>query len=262
MLDAEGDMWITPAGIDKGSLTPDDIICVSPMGESSSSHASSEYPSIAPSITATDFRAIVHAHHPDSSPSHRAQDPQHQDHPQAHYVCGTVGYAPYALPGSQQLGDIIAATFAEGVDIVLLENHGVVAGADSLLAAFQRFETLDFCARTLIRASTVGEVRSLTDEEIALSGERGEKLPKFTPKSHTTGELNLRTKIVDIVHRAYEQRLMTSTEGTVSARVDADSFLITPFGVDRKYLDIEDLVLIRKGHRERRKSPAARSDSI
>ena len=259
MLDAEGDMWITPAGIDKGSLTPDDINCVKPDGRIIGPHTpSSEYPfHRAIYERRPDFRAIVHAHPPGLvSFSIVRKIPNTKIIPQAHYVCGTVGYAPYALPGSQRLGDIIAATFAEGVDIVLLENHGVVAGADGLLAAFQRFETLDFCARTLIRASTVGEVRSLTDEEIALSGERGEKLPKFTPKSHTTAELNLRTKIVDIVHRAYDQRLMTSTEGTVSARVDADSFLITPFGVDRKYLDIDDVVLIRKGHRERRKEPS------
>ncbi len=95
---------------------------------------------------------------------------------------------PTRSRGSQELGDVIAATFAEGVDVVLLENHGIVAGAEGLLGAFQRFETLDFCARTLIRARTVGEVRSLTDEDIALSRERGEKLPKFTPKSHTTAE--------------------------------------------------------------------------
>ena len=176
--------------------------------------------------------------------------------PQAHYVCGTVGYAPYALPGSQALGEVIAATFGEGVDVVLLENHGIVTGGKDLLTAFHRFETLDFCARTLIRARTVGEVRSLTDEEIELSRQRGEKLRKFRPEGHSTQELVLRKKIVDIVHRAYDQRLMTSTEGTVSARVDDESFLITPFGVDRKYLDVDDVVLIRGDRRERRKRPS------
>lgn len=259
MLDAEGDMWITPAGIDKGSLTPSDIICVKPDGTIIGPHKpSSEYPfHRAIYARRPDFRAIVHAHPPALvSFSIVRKIPNTKIIPQAHYVCGTVGYAPYALPGSQELGDVIAATFAEGVDVVLLENHGIVAGAEGLLAAFQRFETLDFCARTLIRARTVGEVRSLTDEDIALSRERGEKLPKFTPKSHTTAELTLRRKIVDIVHRAYDQRLMTSTEGTVSARVDADSFLITPFGIDRKYLDIDDIVLISRGRRERRKEPS------
>ena len=63
-------------------------------------------------------------------------------------------------------------------------------------------------------------------------------------------------KICNVVHRAYNQRLMTSTEGTVSARVDETSFLITPFGIDRMLLDIGDIVLIRDGQRERRKRPS------
>ena len=32
IMDDNGDMWITPAGIDKGSLTPADIMCVRPDG--------------------------------------------------------------------------------------------------------------------------------------------------------------------------------------------------------------------------------------
>ena len=32
IMDENGDIWITPAGIDKGSLTPADIICVKPDG--------------------------------------------------------------------------------------------------------------------------------------------------------------------------------------------------------------------------------------
>jgi len=49
---------------------------------------------------------------------------------------------------------------------------------------------------------------------------------------------------------------MISTEGVVSARVDADSFLITPTGSDRGSVEIEDLVLIREGRRESGKVPS------
>jgi L-fuculose-phosphate aldolase len=259
LLDSNGDMWITPAGIDKGALGPDDIICVKADGTIEGPHTpSSEYP-FHQAIYAMrpDFGAIVHAHPPALVAfSIVRKIPNTNIIPQAHYVCGTVGYAPYALPGSQHLGEVIAETFGQGVDVVLLENHGIVTGGKDLLSAFHRFETLDFCARTLIRARTVGEVRSLTNEEIELARQRGGKLRKFRPEGHTTKELTLRKKIVDIVHRAYDQRLMTSTEGTVSARVDETTFLITPFGVDRKYLDVNNLVLIQNGQRERRKRPS------
>jgi L-fuculose-phosphate aldolase len=259
VLDENGDMWITPAGVDKGTLKPQDIICVKPDGAIVGPHRpSSEYPfHRAIYEKRPDFRAIVHAHPPALIAFSIARKiPNTRIITQAHAVCGQVGYAPYRLPGSTELGAIIADTFTQGYDVVLLENHGIVTGGDSLLSAFQRFETLDFCARTLIQAQILGEVRSLTDEEIDLARIPSKKLATFKPTFHTSRERELRQLIIELVHRAYDQQLMTSTAGTVSARVDENSFLITPYDVDRLYLDLDDVVLIRDGQRERRKQPS------
>ena len=51
-------------------------------------------------------------------------------------------------------------------------------------------------------------------------------------------------------------RLLTSTEGSFSARLDGTSFLITPYGIDRQAVDLPDLVLIRDGQREAGKQPS------
>jgi len=259
ILDENGDIWITPAGIDKGGLTPQDIICVKPDGTIVGPHKpSSEFPfHRAIYEKRPDFRGIVHAHPPALVAFSIARKiPKTSIIPQARIICGEVGYAPYRLPGSQELGAVIAETFAQNFDIVLLENHGVVTGAEDLLTAFQRFETLDFCARTLIHARKLGKVRKLAEEEIELSRKYGKRLATFKPVHHTSIERELRRNIVKVAHRAYDHLLMTSTGGTVSARVDENSFLITPTGVDRLYLDIDDIVLIRDGQRERRKRPS------
>ena len=65
----------------------------------------------------------------------------------------------YALPGSEQLGRNIADVFARGHHCVLLENHGVVVGGADLQDAFQRFETLEFTAKTIIKAGLLGPDR-------------------------------------------------------------------------------------------------------
>jgi L-fuculose-phosphate aldolase len=49
---------------------------------------------------------------------------------------------------------------------------------------------------------------------------------------------------------------MTSTEGTISARVEGQSFLITPYGIDRAHLEAEDIVLIQDGRAEYDKKPS------
>ncbi len=139
---------------------------------------------------------------------------------------------------------------------MLLENHGIVTAGPDLLTAFQRLETLDFCARTEIHARGLGQVNTLSDEQIAQFEQRRIDLPARQPQRHSSRERELRQEVCRMVHRAYNQRLMTSTEGTVSARVDSTSFLITPYGVDRKYLEIEDIVLIEDGHTEAGKTPS------
>jgi L-fuculose-phosphate aldolase len=254
-----GDIWITPAAVDKGKLSPQDIMCVHENGDIKGPHQpSSEYPfHVAIYARRPDLRAIVHAHPPALvSFSIARAVPDTSIIPQAQRVCGPVGYAPYALTGSQQLGANIAGTFGQGHDVVLLENHGIVTGGGDLLEAFQRLETLDFCARALMQAAGLGRVKTLSEEQLAPFDRRDHRLPEFTPTGHSSRERELRQQLVDIIHRAYDRQLMISTEGVASARVDENSFLITPTGLDRRNLDIEDLVLVQDGQRESGKLPS------
>jgi L-fuculose-phosphate aldolase len=259
ILDDDGSLWITPTDVDKGKLTPKDIICVQPDGAVVGPHRpSSEYPfHRAIYAQRPDLHAVVHAHPPALvSFSIVRRIPDTSIIPQARRVCGRVGYAPYALPGSEQLGAAIAATFAQGFNVVLLENHGIATGGPDLLTAFQRLETLDFCARTLLNAQGLGQISTLTEEQLALLDTRCNFLPEFTPAQHSSREREMRRQVVETVHRACERYLMISTEGVVSARVDERSFLITPTGMDRGSLEIEDIVLIRDSQREKGRLPS------
>lgn len=257
--DDNGDIWITPTGIDKGNLAPGDIGCVQPDGTTLGPHRPSSEYAFHEAIYARrpDLRAIVHAHPPALvSFSIARQVPHTSIIPQARGVCGPVGYAPYALPGSEQLGGNMAATFAKGYNVVLLENHGTATGGSDLLEAFHRLETLDFCARTLLEAQGLGAVRTLTEKQLALLDGQRSFLPEFVPAGHSSRERELRCRVVQTVHRACDRYLMISTEGVVSARVDDRSFLITPTGLDRRSLDIGDIVLVRNRQREAGRLPS------
>jgi L-fuculose-phosphate aldolase len=132
----------------------------------------------------------------------------------------------------------------------------MAAVGDSLLEAFQKLETLDFCARTQMYAARIGQYSTLDDAQIAMFNHRENNLAEFDPQDRTSRERELRGQIVEIIQRAYDRQLMISTEGVVSARLDADSFLITPTGKDRKTIDNRDIVLIRGGKRESGKLPS------
>ena len=134
LREPNGDVWITPARVDKGGLHRDDIVRVRPSGGASTGSArpSSELP-IHRQIRERrpELDGIVHAHPVALVAFSLAHEvPNTRLFHQAWRVCGAVGFAPYELPGSAALGAIVADTFAQGFDCVILENHGVVtAGA-------------------------------------------------------------------------------------------------------------------------------------
>ena len=267
ILDDNGDIWITPAGIDKGSLTPADIMCVKADGTIVGPHKpSSEYPfhralyKIHPEL-----HSVIHAHPPGLvtfSITHKIPDTSIL--PQALGVCGPVGFAPYALPGSELLGEKIAGEFRKNPDYkaVIMENHGVVLMGEDIADAYQRFETLELCARTILNADTLGTPRYLTPKQIQHHTQAvHNSFQHFMNVEHPSDERAIRTEICEIVRRACRQGLMSSSYGTASVRWRGDDFLITPANVQRWDLEPNDIVQVKDGMIEAGKT-ASRSVAL
>jgi L-fuculose-phosphate aldolase len=257
--DADGTIWITPARVDKGGLRRDDIVAVKPNGDILGNHKpSSEFPfHQAIYRVRPDLNAIVHAH-PVALVAFSicGYVPNTRIFHQSYFMSGNVGFAPYALPGSQQLGDNIAATFSQNCDSVVLENHGVVVGAETLDHAFQRFEAFEFTAKTILKASRSGKIRYLTDEQLNLANQRRVVSQYGTLGAATTDEKEIRTQLIQFLRRGCQQRLLISTEGSFSARLGLNDFIITPSQKDREMLQAVDLVRVRDGVHETGKSPS------
>ena len=258
--DENGDLWITPGGIDKGTLNRNDIIKVSSDGSIQGPHKpSSEFPFHQAIYEARpDIKAILHAHPPALvSFSVVRKIPDTSLIPNAHLVCGEVGMAQYALPGSKELGDRIADVFKRGLNTVMLENHGIVVAGKDLFQAFMRFETLDFCARLEIRARRIGKPIPLKQDQLRqLEIKQHVEMDEFIPRTYSSSERESRHQICNLIHRGYDQMLFTSTQGTFSQRLSDESFIITPYKVDRKYIDEADIVRVEKGWREAGKMPS------
>ncbi len=253
IMDDNGDMWITPAGIDKGSLMPSDIMCVKADGTIVGPHRpSSEYPfHRALYKQRPHLRSVIHAHPPGLVTfSIVHQVPDTTIIPQAKYVCGPIGFAPYALPGSELLGEKIAAEFEKNPEYkaVIMENHGVVLMGEDIADAYQRLETLELCARTILNARTLGEPVYLTEEQI-LKHEKAVHInfQHFMNVEHPSDERAIRTEICEIVHRACAQGLMCSSYGTASVRWRGNDFLITPSDKQRWELEPNDIVQVKNG---------------
>ena len=135
IMDDDGNIWITPASIDKGTLTRKDIVCVKPNGEVVGIHKpSSELPFHASVYRRRpDLKAVLHAHPPALVAFSIVRKlPKMDLMPSTGKLLGKVAISEYAVPGSEQLGQNIAIFFDQGYDIVFLENHGVCIGGKSI----------------------------------------------------------------------------------------------------------------------------------
>jgi L-fuculose-phosphate aldolase len=267
ICDENGNIWITPSGIDKGTLRREDIMCVKPDGTRIGIHTPSMELPFHSSVykIRSDIKCVFHAHPPALLTFSIARIiPDINLLPQVERLCGNITIAPYAIPGSVQLGKNISAQFKKGYDVVVMENHGVCIGAPDIFTAYRIFETLEYFCRIELNAMRLGKLTAPSAAETKLFGTRSAaSISAFAKKAvavkqhiPSSEECAVRRDIVTFVQRCYEQKLFSSTQGTFSAKLSDGSFIITPYGKDRAYLEERDLVYVSsKGKPESGKTP-------
>lgn len=259
--DNEGNIWITPASIDKGSLTRRDIICVRPNGDCEGPHAPSSELPFHRSVykLRPDLNAVLHAHPPALVAfSVVRRLPELNLTPTVRYMCKNIKMAAYAIPGSQALSAEVGKVFEQGCNIALLENHGVCVGAADMLTAFQQFETLNYAAELEALTTRRGEIRPLSETACQMSKTNVcSELRNVSPQPCSSEELAARRDLIALIRRSYKMGLFTAAQGTYSTRLSDGSFIITPLHADPAYLEADDLVRIQDGAKEPGKTPDA-----
>jgi len=170
-----GHILITPSALDKGRIQGDQIGMISPEGENLS-------PRLKTSIETEmhrrvyearpDVKAIVHAH-PATATSFTAMKATILTTltAEAYALLGTPVWAEYALMGTSELAAIVAERVVTS-NMVLLENHGVLAVGHTLLEAFDRLEVLESAAKMTLYTHMMGS-------HSPIDAERLEELNRF-----------------------------------------------------------------------------------
>ena len=99
------------------------------------------------------------------------------DLPPSHYMVAVAGknvrVADYATYGTPELAENAYEAMKDR-RAVLLANHGIIAGAQDLLNAFNIVEEVEYCSEVHIKAKSVGEPVILDDAEMTHMLERFE----------------------------------------------------------------------------------------
>ena len=164
-----GQILMTPTGVCKGFLKPQDLVRVDIEGNmvDVGKRVTSEIAMhLAFYRLRPDVGGVVHTHPPYATafallerevPNGLLQEVE--------LVLGEIPIAPYARTGTQEFADALMPLIPD-FQVFLLRNHGAVtAGADPLMA-FYRLETLEHYCRIISLAEQMGPLRRLTDAQV------------------------------------------------------------------------------------------------
>lgn len=162
-------IYITPSGIDKGEITEEQIGTTNLDGELiKSNHKLSTETAMHCAVykTRPDVLAIVHAHPPYGTAYASSKKKLNSDlTSEGRLILGEIGFADYELMGTQDLADVVAKA-AKSSNVILMENHGVIALGKTLLEAFDRLEVLEFTAKMNFITHNLGIQKPLTKEQL------------------------------------------------------------------------------------------------
>ncbi|MEM3342363.1 MAG: class II aldolase/adducin family protein [Thermoplasmata archaeon] len=176
VLTYEKHLLITPSGLSKGFLEPDDIVETDMDGNLVRYGSKSLRASLKPSSEIkmhlvaykkrNDIAAAVHAHPPYATAFALAGIPLTPCIlPEVVVTIGAVPLAKYATPSTEEVPKSIEGIIVR-CDAVLLANHGVLTVGKTIDDAFIKLETVEHLAKVYFLSLLLGNVNYLTDEEV------------------------------------------------------------------------------------------------
>jgi L-fuculose-phosphate aldolase len=156
---------ITPTAVPYEELAPEQVALVALDGTAISGRPSRELPLHLAVYRELEEDAVVHTHSPWATALACAAD----ELPAVHYLAaelgGSVRVAPYATPGSAELAEGVLSAL-NGRSAALLASHGAVTVGKTLEQAFARTVLLEWLCALYARASSLGEPRFISSDEL------------------------------------------------------------------------------------------------
>ncbi len=166
----DGEILITPTGVNKGDMLPDWIVKVDLEGNvlSGSLEPTSEMKMhLRIFQKRPDIRAIVHAHPPAATgfAACRIRLDQEVVLPEVVFGLGKISLAEYGTPTTEEVPQAVEQEIGD-CDALLLANHGALTVGNSIMQAYYRMEVLEMYARVRLVARLLGGPKTLNEREV------------------------------------------------------------------------------------------------
>ena len=188
---SESELLITPTGVSKGFMTPDQILKVDFEGNLLAGFmkpTSEMKMHLAVYYCRSDVQAVVHAHPPTATGFAVAGEGLDKiSLPEVVYNLGQIKLSDYATPTTEEVPRVVAKEIT-CCDAMLLANHGAITVGNSVMDAYYKMETLEAVAKITLVARSLGNENVLSEEQKQVLYAIREKMgkPKVSRTACTT----------------------------------------------------------------------------
>jgi len=162
-------VFITTSQTDKSKICKDQIAEIGINGENFT-------PKLRPSMETQihlkifenrkDIKAIIHAH-PTTATAFSASATEINTRltGETRALLGNPLYTPYCMMGTDKLATEVA-NLSLKTNVIIMENHGIIALADTLQLAFERIELIEEAAKITLISQLIGNKKEIPENEI------------------------------------------------------------------------------------------------